>query len=124
MDINREELAWAAGLFDGEGHSSLAFRQRKSTKYASILVDVSQRDRRVLDRFQVAVNGIGHVYGPYTNGMHSYRVNNFEGVQAVIAMIYQFLSPVKQQQCLNTLKQYHEWWPTIKHKSGRPLKYK
>lgn len=102
--VNREEIIWAAGFFDGEGHSSFAAYRKK---YPSILVDVSQRDRRVLDRFRAAVMDVGKIYGPYKNGMHSYRTSNFKNCQAVIAMLYQFLSPIKKEQCLNALREYH-----------------
>jgi hypothetical protein len=51
----REELAWAAGFFDGEGSFSWAGR------YAHI--SIAQTDRELLDRFRDALD-VGHVHGP------------------------------------------------------------
>lgn len=61
------EIAWAAGLFDGEGSVS-AHAEGKPRKdgtsrvYAKLYV--GNTDRRLLDRFQEAV-GCGKVRGPY-----------------------------------------------------------
>lgn len=53
--MNREELAWAAGLFDGEGHTGNAGLNR----YPQMEID--QKDREVLDRFHAAVGGLGKI---------------------------------------------------------------
>lgn len=52
----REEMAWAAGFFDGEGCFSY------SRKVYTPTIAIAQVDRQVLDRFRAAV-GIGKVYG-------------------------------------------------------------
>jgi hypothetical protein len=94
----REQLAWAAGLFDGEGS---IYNHEKEPTRAAIKLHVGQKDRRVLDRFLVAV-GIGKVYGPHKTGTHcemyGYLVNSHEDVQAVIAMLWSWLGPVKRAQ--------------------------
>lgn len=101
---NRENLAWAAGLFDGEG-----------TIYSNsrlILLAVGQVDREVLDEFHTAVGNIGRVSGPYTssnpNAQLSYRytASKYETVQAVIAMLWPFLKTVKRKQAEKALKNY------------------
>lgn len=58
----REELAWAAGFFDGEGcvTSSEAGSRRP-------MMFITQYDPRLLRRFRQAV-GFGKVYGPYRSG--------------------------------------------------------
>lgn len=89
----REELAWAAGLFDGEGSAS---NNRRTATTSSIKLSVGQKDRRVLDRFHAAV-GVGTVYGPRA-GMYYYQAHSLESVQAVVAMLWQWLSPVKRGQ--------------------------
>lgn len=134
MDINREELAWAAGLFDGEG--SIYIRKEKAKTSDRILkyiqIDIGQTDRQVLDRFQKAVNGLGKVYGPYTtrsrvhkewNQRWEFKGASFEHVQAIIAMLYQFLSPVKQGQTLGYLQEMREYFDTKPlRKDGYPKK--
>ena len=110
--VCREELAWAAGFFDGEGHTTV---YPDKGKYLQIKIQIAQIDRQVLDRFQNAVLGLGYINGPYyskqSNKKPEYRfcAGSFEHVQAIIAMLYGFLSPVKQEQCLQVLKRYQEY---------------
>lgn len=96
----REELAWAGGFFCGEGCFSLNTRGRK--KY--LKAGISQISREVLDRFHAAVQGVGTVYGPYQRKAKNekpvwvWQSHAFEDVQAVLAMIWPWLSPQKQEQ--------------------------
>lgn len=111
MIYSTHELAWAAGLFDGEGHTSFRKRSRNVQTggrqvYSTHIFDVRQIDRRVLERFAAAV-GLGRVYGPYKpkNGrpVWAFAVANFEDVQAISAMLWKWLSPVKRQQITEML---------------------
>jgi hypothetical protein len=52
---NREQLAWAAGFFDGEGTIHLP---RGSTRFQ---LAVSQTDLRRMRRFHAAVGMLGHL---------------------------------------------------------------
>src|ERR1700694_1953432 len=106
MQVNREEIIWAAGFFDGEGH--FGFRSTPwNTKM--LVLSIAQIDRRVLDRFREAVFGLGKIYGPYKHGRKNespywlFSSNRFEPTQAIVAALYQFLSPVKQEQIRTTL---------------------
>lgn len=114
--INREELAWAAGFFDGEGY--IGFLQ---VAHSPLRISIAQIDRQVLDRFRESV-GLGKVYGPYTyknrptfKPYFEFTARTHEPVQAIVAMLYQFLSPVKQAQCLNALRKYNAWYVTTRH---------
>ena len=75
-------------------------------------MSVSQKDRRVLDRF-LAVVGIGRIKGPYTQKgsthcpMFQWVAYTFEEVQAVIAMLWNWLGPIKREQARNALSRYH-----------------
>lgn len=90
----REELAWAAGFFDGEGNSRL----NKGYGFISI----RQVDKATLDRFQSAVLGLGHIGGPYKNKsyapIYSWYVSSFKDVQAVSTMLWPFLGEAKKSQ--------------------------
>jgi hypothetical protein len=92
---DKYELAWAAGLFDGEGSVG-------HYKYATQLM-ISQVDRRVLDRFLAAVK-LGKIHGPYMpkgkqqKPVFRYGVHNFEHVQQIAACLWAYLSPVKKEQ--------------------------
>jgi hypothetical protein len=98
--FRREDLAWAAGFFDGEG-SFLIVRNGGSL---SPRLTVGQTDSRPLHRFMAVFNGIGAVRGPYARTkpnerpMFYYSVDGFEKVQALMAMMWPFLCEPKKQQ--------------------------
>jgi hypothetical protein len=52
------EVAWAAGLFEGEGTITRSGKQPR--------LCLAMHDESVVRRFAAAM-GIGHVYGPYRN---------------------------------------------------------
>ena len=105
--MNREELAWAAGFFDGEGGTYI-YRSRRLT------LTISQIHPEVLHRFKDAIGGLGFFGGPYVKRTQptaqpwwQFRTSRFEHVQAIIAMLWPFLSSVKREQakrCLGELK--------------------
>lgn len=100
---NREELAWAAGFFDGEGSTFADPRPR---------LGVSQNDLFVLERFRDAI-GMGtisvhdKVYGRAKKPVHQLRVNGWRAVQAAIAMLWPWLSPIKKAQATKVLRADH-----------------
>lgn len=110
--INREWLAWAAGFYDGEGCTVVKNRG------CGIAIAISQKDSEVLHRFRNAVLNLGYVNGPHINtwspdGMYQYQVSNFEHCQAVIAMLWPFLSSIKRNQAvvaINYAKQHRPAW--------------
>ena len=116
--MNREELAWAAGLFDGEGSVGVYNRGDKgntwhSLKYRRLMLSIAQADRQVLDRFQKAIFGLGHINGPRTlnspfkaKSQWFFTTGSFEHVQAIIAALWVFLSPVKKEQAKQALIDY------------------
>jgi hypothetical protein len=102
----REELAWAAGFWDGEGSTSIVKRDN------SLVASISQVDDEVesLHRFQNAVLGIGKIYGPHRQKNMNHRSffnwHAYGGskVQAVIAMLWPFLGNIKKEQAAKALK--------------------
>jgi hypothetical protein len=104
--MDTHELAWAAGFFDGEGHIGASNTRR------DIYLSISQIDRRVLDRFRDAI-GVGRVYGPYEHPVMKSRKNeqprfyfqcqSYQHVQAIAAMLWKWLSPVKREQVSGVL---------------------
>lgn len=105
--MNREELAWAAGFFDGEGTTY------SNPKIRSIAVQVPNADLELLKRFQSAVGGLGTIGGPYSpssaknvltkKDMYKWWACNFEHAQAVIAMLWPFLGSYKRAQAKTEL---------------------
>src|SRR4051794_18112438 len=92
--VDREELAWCAGFFDGEGHA-----RYQNTATRGLRICVGQKDRVALDRFKRALS-LGSVNGPYGKpgryaASYQFSVNGFEQVQAVIAVLWRKLGTVK-----------------------------
>lgn len=67
VDMNkciREELAWVAGVFEGEG--TLTYRTYSGTGRKQITLRVVMTDKDIIERL-CAITGVGHVYGPYVS---------------------------------------------------------
>lgn len=119
----REELAWAAGFFDGEGSCTLKRSQnktgRRTVSYAPY-ISVAQVDRQVLDRFQAAVGGLGIIRGPYiaakasknTRPCWQFATSRFEHSQAIVALLWEWLSPIKRGQIARVFLAHWEWRET------------
>jgi hypothetical protein len=93
-----EELAWAAGLFDGEG--SVGTYGKSGRSYFHLRVSIGQQDRRVLDRF-VSVVGLGKTYGPYStpHGKERWEYQIAGGTaREVMDLIWPWLSEPKRLQ--------------------------
>lgn len=104
--MDRIEVAWAAGLFDGEGWVGMARSGRAGYKYLRLAIGQAAPPD-VLHRFKAAV-GVGDVQGPYKSKPgcklhYQYRVRGFEKVQAVVAMLWPFLSRPKKDQAKDAL---------------------
>lgn len=104
--LDSHELAWAAGFFDGEGY--VGARQR-GERWEHPGLTIAQIAKEPLDRFRLAVGGIGNITGPYRpknpNGQpyYQYSLHGFVPVQAVTAMLWRWLCSVKRAQCATAL---------------------
>lgn len=104
VKINRENLAWAAGFFDGEGTIIVRKRAERGS-WISCTLQLQQIDRFVLDKFKDAVNA-GNVSGPYQypkNGynrkpIYNYVVSGHNDVFRVVKELWPWLGPVKKEQ--------------------------
>lgn len=106
------ELAWAAGLFDGEGSTDHTSRPAKRD-YGRIRVTIGQdRDPEVLHRFAAAV-GEGAVRGPYRYAYrggvrvkYTYEVRG-EAAVRVLQRLWPYLSGPKREQALRAAESYN-----------------
>lgn len=101
--VEQLELSWAAGFFDGEGNTRL----NKKT----LVLQISQIERAVLDRFCSAV-GLGKVYGAYyysycAHPLYCYMVNNIDA-KKVFYKIRPYLGLTKERQALEAIKNWKE----------------
>jgi hypothetical protein len=98
----REELAFAAGLFEGEG----SFKFHTSSRRPRAVISMTDLDS--LSRFRLAV-GMGRITGPYnyTGGKdyYTYQIDGFEKVQALLAMLWPWLGERRQRRGAEVLKQ-------------------
>lgn len=113
MKTNREELAWAAGFFDGEGSIYTSVMGRSNNSSKNIHLDIAQIHPFVLERFIRAV-GIGKLYGPYAPKTKNsrqywrYTASGYASCQAVVGLLWNWLSPVKQEQASTALASWLE----------------
>ena len=89
------DLAWCAGLFDGEGTTSVLKAQRD--KYAYIRMSISQKYPEVLEKFQGVV-GVGSIYKSKTREIYSLDIYKQVDVLACLELLWPFLSEIKRKQ--------------------------
>ena len=93
-----QDIAWAAGLFEGEGYCYLP-QHRQDRRYYPARAQVTQKDTWLLHRFLALFGGS---IGKGNNGTsvwycYGARANGF------LMTIYKFLSPRRQAQVRYTL---------------------
>ncbi|KKL20453.1 hypothetical protein LCGC14_2455280, partial [marine sediment metagenome] len=100
MVLDKIELAWAAGFFDGEGHTRGEY---KTTSYSYIpLLTVTNTDLELMRRFHRALGNLGRLYGPYQRKLPKHKpywkwqTTSFEHAQATLAMLWRFLCSYKR----------------------------
>lgn len=107
-------LAYAAGLFDGEGCT--ARRQTKNGNIEAPLLTITQHGDgvpEVLRRFQRAVNIEGKIYGPYV--VPGCKQNSWKltyrrqaDMRAVMEALWPYLGEVKRAQFTGRFAEYEE----------------
>lgn len=114
ISIDREALAWAAGFYDGEGCTHLSFSSPRAdgSRSYSPSMTIAQTDRRVLERFQRALTGMGSIDGPFQkknpkwNQTWVWRISSYERTAQVICLLWPWLDEIKQEQATNVLSRY------------------
>ena len=105
MFTNREDLAWAAGFFDGEG----CFYARKQHGKYYATMETDQVDPEVLAKCQ-RITGLGKVKGPYKQGnvkhqdQWRWQTLGFAHTQALVAMLWTWLGTKKRNQATRVLQ--------------------
>ena len=104
MVLNREELAWAAGFFDGEGWVG-----RRSPDSGGVQLRIGNTDRALLERFKRAVGDLGSITGPYKptvltrKPMYGLNIFSFGRCMAVAGLLWRWLGSSKRLQFANAL---------------------
>jgi hypothetical protein len=115
----REQLAWAAGLFDGEGTIVALVRRSRNSHARDLIIGVSQAGEhaeRLLERFRAAVGGLGRVYRVHGATRpaawkvgYMWRSGRFEAVQQVVCLLWPWLGPAKRAQASMALRNYRDY---------------
>jgi len=103
--MDRHELAWAAGFFDGEGWAGKSSR--------GVQARINQADASgvpvALRRFQAALEGVGTIAGPVRKperqDLYSWTVSSRDDVCLVQRLLRPWLGPVKLLQFAIALDQ-------------------
>ena len=94
-----QDLAWAAGIFDGEGSTSTYLTKPKLTPRRQMAVSqggLPGQIPAVLMRFKDIVQ-VGNITGPY-DGLYYWKITTKDDLDSVGAMLWRNLSREKRQQ--------------------------
>lgn len=105
-----ELLAWAAGLFDGDGSTCLAkHRSHRGHRTADVAITQASMagEPEVLARFRDVV-GVGRIYGPYASGVshapvYRYKAQRLADVEHVIRATWPWLGSIKRVQAMSVI---------------------
>lgn len=108
MPINlssSEDLAWASGIFDGEGSSGTYIAKGK---YNTIHIEISigQGHPYLVYRFHEIIDGYGSISFSKKKNFYTLRIMQFEHVQYVMCLIWKKLGPIKRKQYIESVKFY------------------
>ena len=114
MTFDREQLAWASGLFEGEGCFCLS-KDYSGPKGFKVGIN-THTDLDVLLKFKECVGDLGKIYGPYKKMTKdgrpqktcwSWQANDFETAQAVMALLWPWLCSRRKEKAKECIKEYH-----------------
>jgi hypothetical protein len=110
-DTSRDEdLAWAAGLFDGDGSTYFA-KHRTHAGYVRAEMAVTQSSRTgepgVLSRLR-EILGVGHIGGPYGGNdkwepVYRWKVYRRIEIEATATSLWPWLGSAKQEQAASVI---------------------
>lgn len=110
------ELAWAAGLFGGDGTTSAGRDRSNGPEYRTLKVGIPQAAvdgtvPTVLNRFQAALEGAGSVRGPYVLKnpwsrlpQFVWSVSGIRGAEPVLEQIWPWLDDAKRDQARTAIR--------------------
>ena len=113
MTSRREDLAWAAGLFEGEGCLNFK-RETSKPSFCGIRANLASTDADTASRF-AAIVGVGKLrvqkpYGLGTKEVYYWSIHSFENVQYLIALFWCWLGERrrnKAKELLAIMRVYH-----------------
>ena len=113
--MNREELAWAAGFFSGEGSTFCSSTKGRWVQLNMSVTQAGLDGREVLVRFRKALNGVGSVTTkpvgrsnpqPNWKPVYTWQARSIREVIAATGFMWLFLSRPKQLQIKNAVEKW------------------
>ena len=94
------DLAWAAGIYDGEGSASTYLPKRRTSRVRQMAVyqGGDGAPPPLLDRFRAAVGGVGLIHGPSRGYLYQWHTKRHIVVDDVSELLWPWLSDPKRSQ--------------------------
>lgn len=112
---DKEELAWAAGFFEGEGCFTRSIQTRGNSTAYNLKAHISQTTEEPIIKFYEAI-GFGRINGPYQNGKYKeywrYEAAGYERVQELLVMLWPHLSDRRKEEGTKIILGYREFEKT------------
>jgi len=107
MSTWREDLAWAAGLFEGEGSWSPI---RRDSGNPRLTAQLGMTDLDTVDRFEaIAGRGVRSIIkANRAKPLYHWRIAGYEHVQALAAMLWPWLSQRRRGRVVELLRNTQE----------------
>lgn len=106
-----EKLAWAGGLFDGEGCFDF---QLYKQKYPRIQARVTNTDRSLLAKLKAIVK-VGNIQGPYERAnvkpVSQFQVGALEDLQEFSKQLWPYIGTAKRKQFRECAARYNQYRP-------------
>lgn len=121
------ELAWAAGLFDGEGSAGVYRQKTKRTRCGrspAPRVQVGMTDRPALERLQRALGHLGSITGPYRAKGSTQRHWNYVVASRQALRVAELLMPrvtIKESE-LRSIIDHYERADTVRRRKAERRK--
>lgn len=108
--MTTDQLAWAAGLFEGEGTVSGYRRKDRPSRTVQLAVyeGTQHGGPTLLERFRDAV-GAGSIVGPYRGRLYHWTTKRIACVESVTALLWADLSPERRRQFATAFRGTARW---------------
>ena len=96
-------IAWAAGLYEGEGSCSAYLPRERQTYRRQMAVSQGGDPGKpplVLLGFKGAVGGVGNITGPYSGYLFYWKTTQIRAIDSIATALWPFLGQGKREQFL------------------------
>jgi len=108
--VNDEDIAWAAGLFEGEGTISGYVRRDRPSRTVQLTVyeGAEHGAPALLERFRDVV-GEGSIVGPYRGRLYHWTTKRIASVESVSSLLWADLSAERRKQFDRAFRGTERW---------------